>query len=97
MYTFCIYARDLSKVSNSPKGSSHHLKYHLQLTTKDVGAAGQVQVWERNRKSRGNTSVDILQTEVLAFPSVKNLRNLVILFLVQGGRHPYKSRFPLNM
>jgi len=37
----CIHGRDTGKMRNSPKWPSPHIKYHLQLKTKeDVGGSG---------------------------------------------------------
>ena len=37
----CIHEREPRKLSNSPKWKNPHLKYHLQLKTKeDVGDSG---------------------------------------------------------
>ena len=37
----CVHQRDPGELSNSPNGPNPHLKYHLQLKTKeDVGGSG---------------------------------------------------------
>ena len=80
------------KLSNPRIKPSHHLKYHLQLTIKDVKGKTGDQLWEVTRKGAVKKVYYYADLSVPS-PLIKVASDLVF-FLVQRGRHTTNGDFP---
>ena len=93
MYATYIHEKYPGKPSNPQNKPSHHLKYHLQLTIKDVEGKTGDQLWEVTRKGAVKKGI-LLCRPVCTFSTDKSYQRSGLLPGAERETH-YKWRFPL--